>query len=492
MFTSRVPLVEFYTNLLPAARTVGYKLVLTALAREADAPDFYADVKRYWSSLHVATGPDILFVFAGANAAEELNNHGLRDKREPVAFCADHLAFEGINNKKWKMSWPGSFRAPEMPWASDLPAFQRGRPVIGDDDVATDHTLEIHELSRFLGIREAQLPCLVFTLLGPIQDSSAQRVIVPFTEFERSTIYLYLKTIAEELQDSFQNIDDVRREIADAKNAAARNDKPIRRIGSLRSAVRYASSSLCSAEARDAVDDILKLFGNEGRVAGDKSKCFALFQLVKKDHVYQYGIVSDVQRLIDLSFLKRVQDIAFDERDRVAGSDKRQRQLMDLQQRESEMWSLLEQLLTSSLSRSESALPGGYWDFFIAYSSSDRSIAEKIFSELSSIGRPFLDSRCLRPGDRWTQRIREAQANSKSTVLLLTSDTPDSWFAESEYLYAIDLVRKGKHIIIPVLYGEGATRPYGLEQIHSATLDGWQDIDKLPDIVGHIVEAQKA
>lgn len=492
MFTSRVPLVEFYKNLLPAARFVGYKLVLTALAREADAPDFYADVKRYWSSLHDATGPDILFVFAGANAAETLNNQGLRHKREPVVFCTDHLAFEGIDDKKWKMSWPGRFRDTEMPWANDLPAFRRGRPVLGDDNLATNHTLEIYDLRRFLGVREAQLPCLVFTLLGPIKDRSVQQVTVPFAEFERSTIYLYLKTIAEQLQESFQNIDEVNREITSMKDAAARNDKPIRRIGSLRSAVRYASSSLSSAESRNAVDDILKLSGKAGRVTDDKSKCFALFQLVKKDSPYQYGIVSDIQRLIDLSFLERVQDISFDERDRVAGAKKRHRQLINLQQREIKLWSLLQQLLTISSGRPESALPGEYWDFFIAYSSSDRSIAERIFSELSSIGRPFLDCRCLRPGDRWTQQIRKAQADSKSTVLLLTSDTPKSWFAESEYLYAIDLVRKGKHILIPLLYGEGATLPYGLEQIHSATLDGWQDIDKLPGILGHIVEAQKA
>jgi hypothetical protein len=493
MFTSRVPLVEFYTNLLPAARSVGYKLVLTALARQADAPDFYEDVKRYWSSLHDATGPDILFVFAGANAAKELNNHGLRDQHEPVAFCADNMAFEGINEKKWKMAWSGRFRAPAMPWSNDLPAFRRGRPVLSvDDDFATDHTLEIYDLSRSLGVREALLPCLVFTLLGPVRDRGPQRLTVPFSEFERSTIYLYLKKIAEELQDSFRRIDEVRREIATAEDAAKRNDKPMRNIRSLRSSIRYAARSLDSAEARDAVAEILRLSGNAGRAPDDRSRCFALFQFVRKDHPDQDGIVSDLQRMIDLSFLERVQNRSFDEHDCFAGVDELRREISNLQQSEIEMWSSLEQLLSASTTRSNHVLPNEKWDFFIAYSSADRSIAERVFSEISSIGRCFLDCRCLRPGDRWTERIHKAQTDSKSTVLLLTENTPKSWFTESEYLYAIELVRKGKHVLVPVLYGQGAIRPYGLEQIHSATIDGWQDIDKLPDLVRHIVEGPPA
>lgn len=487
MFTSRVPLVEFYQNLLPAAQSVGYKLVLTALAREADSPRFYEDVKRYWSSLHDATGPDILFVFAGANAAKQLNNHGLRVRHEPVAFRSDHMAFEGINEKMWKMSWHGRFRTNELPWSTHLPAFRRGRPFLDEeDDVARDHTLEIYELSRFLRIREAELPCLLFTLLGPAGDQGLRRITVPFSRFERSTIYLYLKSIAEQLQDSFRTIDQIREAISCAEDAQTRNDKPLRKISNLRSSVRYAARSLQSPKARDAVAQILTLAGASGRHSEVQSKCFALFQLIRADHPQQDGIVSDLQRLIDLSFLQRAKDVSFDEHDTFSGTDEFGRKVFDLRRQEIQVWSALQQTLLTSFMSNEVAADES-WDFFIAYSSANRSIVEHVYSTLSSIGRPFLDSRCLRPGDRWTERIREAHTNSRSTVLLITKDTPKSWFAESEYLYAIQLMRSGKHVVIPVLYGEGATLPYGLEQIHTATLSSWQDIDKLPALVEHVV-----
>jgi TIR domain len=126
------------------------------------------------------------------------------------------------------------------------------------------------------------------------------------------------------------------------------------------------------------------------------------------------------------------------------------------------------------------------WDFFIAYASDDWQIAERIYGALSTVGRTFLDRRCLQPGDNWPRRVSAAQENARSTVLVVTAATPSAWYSESEYLRAIELRRRGRHTIVPMLYGEGVKPPYGLEQLHAVRLAGPSDIETLPELLRHI------
>jgi hypothetical protein len=111
-------------------------------------------------------------------------------------------------------------------------------------------------------------------------------------------------------------------------------------------------------------------------------------------------------------------------------------------------WDSLEKTLDHPAPTPEPAADS--WDYFIAYSSRDRHLADILFGTLSEIGRPFLDSRYLKPGDRWTEKLRSAQNNSRSTIVLITKNTPESWFNESEYLHAITMMRQGQHRVIPV------------------------------------------
>lgn len=481
MDISPVPLVEFYKNLLPEAQSVGYKLVLTALAREADAPDFYQDLKRYWSSLHDATGPDVLFIFAGANAAGELHSHGLADRRKPVAYGSPHLAFEGTHARKGRMHWRGRARQP----ASDE-RFRFGRPRLDHkDDVATNHTLEVGALSHYLDIPESRLPCLVFTLLVPRNDRPL-RVSVPWSTLQGQTIYLYVKRVAAELQNSFQQIDASRKAVRELRAASEEAQRPIRQLQGVRRSARQSAALLDSPGARDAVAEILDLTGAASRSLADKARCFTLFSRVKASRPTQDHVVKEVQRLINLSFLQRAQDSVFDENDALLCLDLSANRVLDLEAQEWLLWSHIRDTLSRTIQLERQTVDES-WDFFIAYSSEDRALAERIYTELSAIGRPFIDCRCLRPGDHWTERIRSAQSRSKGTILLVTRDMPQSWFAESEYLHAIQLMRKGSHVVIPVLFGNGVQMPYGLEQVHGAVLQGWDDLGRLPDLVRHVL-----
>ena len=477
MFTSLVPLTEFYENLLPAARSAEYKLVLTAVAREADSPAFYEDVKRYWSSLHDATGPNILFLFAGANAATKLDKRGLRHPREPVVFRSNHLAFEGTHDKIWQMKWNDRFRSPDI--TSEL---RRGKPYLDEsDDVTKSHTLEIYALSRFLGIREFQLPCLVFTLLRPQRFKNS---IVPFSAFEQTTVYLYIKSIAETLEYHFESIDRNQDSLHQLEDQLRKIEKSTIRLVTARHSVRSTISRLDSNDAKDAALKILALTGAKERSARNRTEAYGLFKIVRSAYPGNYGIIPELQRLIDLSFGDAFRTYSFDTEDQVQGVERIRRQISSVEDGCLDAWSKLEERLELQSLNAQFRTTGEGWDYFIAYSSSDRSVAKHVFSIFSRVGRVFLDSVCLRPGDLWTRRIRSAQRNSMCTLLIVTENTPDSWYAESEYLYGIELMRSGPHTVVPVLIGQKARVPYGLEQIHAARVSDMSDLEILPNLVG--------
>jgi hypothetical protein len=103
---------------------------------------------------------------------------------------------------------------------------------------------------------------------------------------------------------------------------------------------------------------------------------------------------------------------------------------------------------------------------FIAYESKDRWIAEDLHTALARHTPTFLDVRCLRPGDRWVERIRSAQDNAEVTVVLVGDSGATSWFQQAEYLRAIELARANTQRLVPVYTrGSAASAPYGLEGI---------------------------
>lgn len=516
MFQSQVPLVDFYQNLLHAAKRAGYKMVLVALAREADSPAFYDDIKRYWSSLHDATGLDILFVFAGANASKELKDNGIRHRREPIAFVSDHIAFTGYDEKKWRMYWDGNsrpsspLRYPEMDRyrssahlsqpcmertvpdtmkriADALFRLRKGKPYLdSNENITRDHTLEMYDLRCFLGIHENQIPCLAFTLLNSYEVGPFPIVTIPFSVFERTTIYLFIKSVSEKLEYKFREIDQINDTIDKCKNEITHLEKPLRNLRSLRISIRRENYKFGSPEVENAILQILTLSGSSNRSIKERTQCFSYYQTVRKN--CGSNDFPELQRLIDWSFQAKSLPFSFDVNDSYNGENHFQNEISRLRKDGTIAWSEIKMKLR------DFSVPQGdhettqQWDYFIAYSSSDRSIAEMAFSKLSQIGRTFLDSRCLRPGDRWTERIRTAQNNSRSTLIIITEKTPNSWFVESEYLHAIKLMREGSHIIIPVLYEQDAKLPYGLDQLHAVIIKEWQDIEKLPSLVRYVVD----
>lgn len=122
---------------------------------------------------------------------------------------------------------------------------------------------------------------------------------------------------------------------------------------------------------------------------------------------------------------------------------------------------------------SEMAPFGRKWDVFIAYSSKDVWYAESL-SE--SFPRTDAYSLIVYACARATSG-RSSSGRSRivryARFYFLTENIDQDWFAQSEYVHAIELARSGRHRIIPILIAEKASVPYGLDQLPTLRHQGW-------------------
>ncbi len=112
--------------------------------------------------------------------------------------------------------------------------------------------------------------------------------------------------------------------------------------------------------------------------------------------------------------------------------------------------------------------PSTSWDYFIAYATPDREVATRVY-ELLRGSQVFLDYVCLPPGTPWPAQIAAAHDQSHCTVLIVTEAIGQAWYTQSEYVRAIEMVREGRHVMVPLLYGPRAKPPYGTELLQAVT-----------------------
>ena len=138
--------------------------------------------------------------------------------------------------------------------------------------------------------------------------------------------------------------------------------------------------------------------------------------------------------------------------------------------------------------RSASALcellsPARAWDVFIAYPTSDRACADRLYDELVTRWRVFIDHRCLLPGDDWDRTLSTAQRDSLVTVVLVSPNTEAAYYQREEVAAAIDLGRRNpeSHRVVPVYLGPAGAdlAPYGLRIKHGIACTDPNRIDQV-------------
>jgi hypothetical protein len=126
------------------------------------------------------------------------------------------------------------------------------------------------------------------------------------------------------------------------------------------------------------------------------------------------------------------------------------------------------------------------WDFFIAHAGIDTPSALELYEVLSPRARVFLDERSMVPGDPWTRVLPAVLKQSRVIVVLVSPNTRNAWYEDSEIRIAIDLLRDfpDRYRIIPLLLDNASSirrsdLPYGLEQtvpLSLAKCGGWQQV----------------
>ncbi len=84
----------------------------------------------------------------------------------------------------------------------------------------------------------------------------------------------------------------------------------------------------------------------------------------------------------------------------------------------------------------------GVWDIFLAHAAPDAPAAQVLYDLLFERGlEVFLDSRCVRLGQRWDDVIPAALLATRLVVVLISQRTRDAWYTRDEIALAIDAAR---------------------------------------------------
>ena len=177
MIVTYIGLSEYFRRCIPKAKTKGYALIISLIARYSDAQNLYERLEKDWASLNDLTGDKILFVFSTPKArekasffhipekepyegvmcpfAELLNGRGVEDNNGPFEFL-----YGGYNKIDWKQRYSQT----------------------------------ITEFAMHYNISEKEIPCLfLYDLIGN------RYKVIPIGK--STDIYVMIKAMVEEIAE---------------------------------------------------------------------------------------------------------------------------------------------------------------------------------------------------------------------------------------------------------------------------------------------------
>ena len=176
MDIAKIPIVEFLKYCKQGARKNGYYWIVCILCREADSRGLYRAISRDWQSLDSITGQRMLVLLAGDEAPYYLEDTNRSYVRRYSPF-ATVIGYSNIS--------------------VNLPSVRHRALQSSIEKIEACQVDAVESLKRFLGIKEMDIPCLVYIPLYP-SVSPAQNRIAPFPSGEID-LYSYFKRLFEEI-----------------------------------------------------------------------------------------------------------------------------------------------------------------------------------------------------------------------------------------------------------------------------------------------------
>jgi len=173
--TQEVSLVDFYRLGLDLARQSRYEILMTLVAREADAAGAYETLIKDWASIDDLTGPKILFLVAGGSICSREESITLNNRRSGrLAFTPGAVMLKSKALPENNSTFPDfDLRYLRAHTAANHPQFRTDlgsaamrhpeRPA--SRKIVDSQTSQTRELRDFLRLREVDVPCLHLTFL---------------------------------------------------------------------------------------------------------------------------------------------------------------------------------------------------------------------------------------------------------------------------------------------------------------------------------------
>ena len=260
-----------------------YDVIITLVAREADAKKQYDDVLASWSSLHDLTGKHVAFVFAG----KRLNKDSALGWTRPNSGRIDAIP-EGIY----------------IPNGVDLGLDKLSEhhgymisPKAPDRQYLLDHqTLRTNEIKTALNIKEEEIPCLHFYFANSGMSYTIALSAVG------SGVYQFMKTLLSKWEAAFYELSNelnlLSRRFGEQSNSTGKS------IGKARNALKRLKE--IRSKGNDELAEKLDLFlGIVQAITGTpdrKKEAFALINKIKQGNLsYPANLLADLNRMVDLA-----------------------------------------------------------------------------------------------------------------------------------------------------------------------------------------------
>lgn len=494
-----IPLADFYEQFKPELARSGFSALIMALIRDADAPSFYDDVVRYWTSLSDVTGGDIIFLVAG-------DRPPTLESKLAIRYGSGQVETEALVT-------PTRYDSGRYGWGSvdlSISRTPRDRAALADRN-----TQQVGQLSKKLRISEKDVPCFYIEILAPVPA----RGIISARELIEYGTYHIVKRIVETLWSLFESwgwhqnhrrhfsetarrLDQLEMDRLVARRLLAEFQVVTRELDRHKSSVNQALVCVRTAAAdlqpigQAIVSNIITNCYDERRSVEEKKHLLFLARRASRQGDIDLPTKRAIDELIKASFSKghlrlldaqHQREYAHKRHEAQFAVDKIESGYEECRSELEHCKNFLQQVscelngkspdvafsaALADLNREfNSGVERSAWNYFISYPAADRRKAIELFQRYSVAGPTFMDWFCLKPGDEWLKKIPEVQSKSEATVALVTHNTAKAHFQLSEINRAINFARTGKHRVIPHITSRQIELPFGLELYHAEVID---------------------